>query len=402
MVDAAAPPAGRLDRVGTQASAENGRTTAVSVGAADAVGMYLEAAASGLHAPAQSPSWITSWIAEARPDVVAAAIMRDGRPVLSVALEVVSRGPMRIARFMGGGHANGNFAPLSRADARSISVGDLNLLTAAIRKARPDLDLIALERLAPTLAGMPNPLLLLPGMQSPNVSLAVDLDGGFTALLARASGKRKCKKHRSQIRKFEAAGGWRRREARSVLEVDEFLAAFFAMKAVRFSKMGVADVFADPQVQNFFRTLFAQSLSAPRPPFVLHALEVGGKIRAVTGSSRCHDRLICEFGAIVEDDLSFASPGEFLFFDNIEEACKEGLAVYDFSVGDEPYKRLWCDLEIRQFDVLVPLSAKGHAAAAALRLASRFKAFVKNNRYTWRLVKALRKKAAAQADTAEE
>lgn len=93
-------------------------------------------------------------------------------------------------------------------------------------------------------------------------------------------------------------------------------------------------------------------------------------MRAITGSIRCHDRLICEFGAIADDDMAFASPGEFLFFDNIEEACLQGYAVYDFSVGDEHYKRLWCDLEIAQFDVLVPLTAKGRAAAAGLRLAA--------------------------------
>ena len=117
--------------------------------------------------------------------------------------------------------------------------------------------------------------------------------------------------------------------------------------------------------QAFFHTLFADALAETPPPFVLHGLEVGGKLRAVTGSSRCGKRLICEFGAIAEDELAHASPGDFLFFDNIEEACQRGLAVYDFSVGDEPYKRLWCDLETRHFDVIVPLTTKGRAAGVA-------------------------------------
>ena len=124
-------------------------------------------------------------------------------------------------------------------------------------------------------------------------------------------------------------------------------------------------------------------------------MEVAGKIRAATGSSLSGDRLICEFGAIAEDDLAHASPGEFLFFDNIQQACKDGFAVYDFSVGDEPYKRLWCDLEIRQFDVMVPLTAKGQLLAASMRQTTRLKAFIKNNRFIWKLAKTFRKKAAA-------
>ena len=135
---------------------------------------------------------------------------------------------------------------------------------------------------------------------------------------------------------------------------------------------------------------------------MLNALEVAGKIRAVTGSSLCGDRLICEFGAISEDDLAGASPGEFLFFDNIQQACTDGFAVYDFSVGDEPYKRLWCDLEIRQFDVLAPLTAKGRLLGASMRQVTALKAFIKNNRFIWKLAKTFRKKAAAQVAPSED
>ena len=100
---------------------------------------------------------------------------------------------------------------------------------------------------------------------------------------------------------------------------------------------------------------------------MLHGLEVGGKLRAVTGSSRCGDRLICEFGAIADDEVAFASPGEFLFFDNIRKPATTAFAIYDFSVGDEPYKRLWCDLDIKQFDALMPLTMKGPALATSMR-----------------------------------
>ncbi|RWP59475.1 MAG: GNAT family N-acetyltransferase, partial [Mesorhizobium sp.] len=117
--------------------------------------------------------------------------------------------------FLGGRHANGNFAAadpswLTKADGAAI-----RSMLAAVAKARPDIDLVALERLLPDLEGIANPLASLPSFPSPNLSLAVDLAGGFDALLSRASGKRKRKKHRSQTRKFEAVGSHRRIEART-------------------------------------------------------------------------------------------------------------------------------------------------------------------------------------------
>ncbi|MEZ2332321.1 GNAT family N-acetyltransferase [Mesorhizobium sp. RCC_202] len=370
--------------------------TTGSAGLAD----YAQFCASALFAPAQSASWVSNWAAAIDADIAVGTLSIGGRPALSLALEIVRRGPFKVARFAGGRHANGNFAAADPRFLPAIDNAAIGSLFASIHKARPDVDLIALERLLPDLDGVANPLAAMPNFTSPNLALAVDLDGGFDALLSRASGKRKRKKHRSQTRKFEAVGPFRRIEARTPEEVDRLLGAFFEMKESRFAKMGIADVFSDKPVRAFFRALFADALAEERPSFLLHGLEVAGKLRAVTGSSRSGKRLICEFGAIAEDDLAFTSPGDFLFFDNIQEACELGFAVYDFSVGDEPYKRLWCDIEIQHFELLAPLTLKGRALAAALRQGTRAKAFIKNNPTAWKLTKMLRRKTAGQAAAA--
>ena len=260
---------------------------------------------------------------------------------------------------------------------------DIRALVAAIARARPDIDLIAFDRLASAIGGIANPLLLLPHLPSPNLSLAVGLDGGFDALLSRASGKRKRKKHRSQTRKFEAAGGFRRIEAKTEAETNALLDAFFDMKERASARWASPMCSAKPRCGPSSARIFADALKEPTPSFVLHALEVGGKIRAATGSSRSAERLICEFGAIAEDDVAFASPGEFLFFDNIKEACEQGYAIYDFSVGDEPYKRLWCDLEIRQFDVAGAADGQGPRRRRRHAAHQPGKSFVKNNRLVW-------------------
>lgn len=379
----------------TFAQSPAGRT--VSVATEDGLSGYVDFCGMALSAPAQGAEWVRHWIAETRPDTILASLSIDGAPVFALALEVVRSGPFRIARFMGGRHANGNFSAADRTWLRTVGIDDVQTLLAGVARARPDVDLVALERLMPELDGLPNPLACLPHFPSPNLSLAADLGGGFDDFLGRTSGKRKRKKHRSQIRKFGAVGAYKRIEARTPAEAHALLEAFFAMKALRFGKMGIADVFGDPAVRAFFHALFSGALKDETPLFVLHGLEVAGKLRAVTGSSVSAKRLICEFGAIAEDNLAHASPGDFLFFENIQEACEKGFEVYDFSVGDEPYKRLWCDAEVQHFEVLAPLTPKGRMLALSLRQSARLKAFIKNNPSIWRLTKRLRRKAAGQA-----
>jgi CelD/BcsL family acetyltransferase involved in cellulose biosynthesis len=291
---------------------------------------------------------------------------------------------------MAGSHANGNFFPAADEFLKKASPELFASLFAAIHKARPEIDMLALQRQAKAIGRDPNPLLHLPHRESQNIALAVDLEGGFDAVLARTSGKRKCKKHRSQIRKFEAAGGYRHFRGREESEIDRLLSAYFEMKATRFAAMGIKDVFASPEIRSFFQILFKAALAEETPPFFLQGLEIGGKPRAVTGMSAAQDRLICEFGGISEDELTGASPGDFLFFENIRQACEDGFPVFDFSVGDEPYKRLWCNIEIRQFDVLIPLTLKGRAALAAWTATGHAKRLVKNNRLAWHWAQWLR------------
>ena len=399
MVDAAASFDGnRLAATEASPRALPGHSAAsVSVASGEALAEYTEFCRSALFAPAQSPEWVRNWTAQVEPAPLIATLSVEGGPAFMLALEVSRKGPFRVARFMGGRHANGNFGA---GDPRWLPLADkaaIRSMLMAIRGTRPDVDLIALERLLPDLDGVANPLARLPHFPSPNLSLAVDLAGGFDALLARASGKRKRKKHRAQMRKFDAIGSHRRIEAKTADEVNRLLDAFFEMKELRFRKMGIANVFGDNDVRAFFRALFIDALTENKPSFVLHGLDVAGKLRAVTGSSRSGRRLICEFGAIAEDDLGHTSPGDFLFFDNIHEACETGFAVYDFSVGDEPYKRLWCDIETQHFEVLFPLTLKGRALALALQQGARLKAFIKHNPTIWKLTKSLRRKAAGQA-----
>lgn len=359
---------------------------------------YCRLADSTVVAPSQRAEWLDAWARHVNPDCLLLLARQGAEPVFGMPLEVVREGLFRAARVPGGSHANGSFFPATPAFHHLPDTAtQFEAAFRTLRAARPDIDMVALERLAPHLDGLDNPLRALPHADSPNLALAADLTGGFDALVDRMSGKRKRKKLRSQLRKFEAAGGYRLIRADTPEEAGRLLSALFEMKHERFRKMGVADVFAPPKIAAFFRDLFATTAKDVTPRYFLSGLEVGGKLRAVAACSRTCERIICDFAAFAEDELYAASPGEFLFFHDIERNSAEGMKLFDFSVGDETYKRAWCELETRQFDVLFPLTAKGHAAAAMKRAKARATGMVKNNPLAWRLVRMARARNVAKS-----
>ncbi|WP_295808413.1 GNAT family N-acetyltransferase, partial [uncultured Nitratireductor sp.] len=252
--------------------AENGLTVDVRDANPATLERYGRDCQSARFMPAQSPEWISAWTRHASHAPIIARLCDDNGHLMSLALEIAWQGRFRVARFIGDRHANGNFPALDRR-VDGLPASHLSALREGIHRARPEIDLLALERQLRRCADQSNPLLAWPHGDSPNLSLAVDLEGGFDAVLARASGKRKRKQHRSQARKLEAAGGYERRTARTKQEAEAMLEIFFAMKAHRFAMMGIHDVFAENHVRASFRALFGDAAETQNPSFLLHGLE---------------------------------------------------------------------------------------------------------------------------------
>lgn len=337
---------------------------------------------------AQTANWFVVWRSQVNQDCLVASLYAGEKPVLLLPLEIVKKGPVCVAAFAGGPHANCNFPAIS--PGQRFTRHDLVSLFNALHEARPDIDLVSLVRQLNELDGIANPLMQFSSRENANVSLGVTLDGNFETVLARSNSKRKKKKHRHNMRRFEDAGGYRVVTATTPKETNAMLGNYFECKATRLAKAGIKNTYDPAGVKDFFFQLFAAEIAARSPRFQLKALEVAGQYRAVLGKSHAGKQSFIDFIGITEDHLVSASPGEFLFFEDIEDSCKTDIAIYSFGIGDEPYKRSWSDIEMATYDTDVSLTAKGRIFKAYLRIRRRLIRTVKKNDVVWSKVKKLR------------
>jgi CelD/BcsL family acetyltransferase involved in cellulose biosynthesis len=350
--------------------------------------------AQGVSSPSSDPRWITAWAKHVNASILVAAAWEGDMPLAAVALELTSHGGVTVARFVGGRHANGNFPALARA----LSASESATFCAGLKRAcaARGVQLLALERQHETLHGLENPLLSYGSTPSPNIALAVDVSDGFEALLERHSGKRKRKRFRSSQRKFEAAGDFAVHNPVPAAAAADVLDAYFAMKAQQFKKRGLPDAFGDAGEQAFFKELLGGSHESDRHHFYVSTLNAGGKVRAVMGSSLHRDVQSVHFMAYGDDELAQASPGDFLNHMLIEQACARGLKTYDLGVGDEGYKRAWCDAEIWQRDTIAGISPRGRLLALQWNSVAAAKRHIKNTPALWSMVKTLRRRLAGK------
>ena len=195
--------------------------------------------------PAQSPIWIAEWIANARPDGVVAMVRGRRQAGLCAGAGNRAIGPVPHRPLHGRPPRQRQFSGRRPGVPRFRRASTFGAIAAAIRRARPDIDMLALERLLPDLDGTPNPLLALPHLPSPNLSLAVDLDGGFDALLG--ARQRQAQAQEAPFADAQVRGGRRLPPHRGEDARGSRAAArrLLRHEGVPLPKMGIANVFGD-------------------------------------------------------------------------------------------------------------------------------------------------------------
>src|SRR5690606_2107147 len=234
----------------------------------------------------------------------------------------------------------------------------------------PHADLLMMRALPLAWNGIANPLAGLATAENPNPSFQLPLLGDMEKTIAQLNAKSRRKKYNVQRRRMEAVGGFEHICPQTVAEQHALLDVFFEQQALGFATSGMPDVFQPPELRRFLHGLLDSPRTGTDTPLTLHALrlcgEHAGRVVAISGLSRKGGHVLCQFGSIDDQLCPEASPGELLFWLIIEESARQGASVFDFGMGDQPYKRSWCTQTTRMYDILLPLTWKGRIGQRAI------------------------------------
>jgi CelD/BcsL family acetyltransferase involved in cellulose biosynthesis len=352
----------------------------------------------------QSYDWCRAWVESRACRLLIIEGCSGGRTHLLLPFEIVRRGPIRIARFLAAPFSNINTGLYSR-DFRALAAPPR--LRQALETVRSQLarhcDIFLLENMPLDWRGETSPFSDLSAVLNQNAAFQIELFADFERTLQQVNARRRRKKFRASERRLMALGGYEHIIAEAGAESRALLETFFQQKAARFDAMGLPDVFRNEDTRDFFRRLVSVPEADGSYPLQLHAVrlkgENEGRIAAIAGLSRKGDHVICQFGSIEDTIAADASPGEFLFYLAIRKLCGEGVRLFDFGIGDQPYKRSWCTMETRQHDLLWPTTMAGATVAALHRAKTGAKRLIKQNPQIYAFLQRLRSGRAAPAPT---
>lgn len=248
-------------------------------------------------------------------------------------------------------------------------------------------DLIDLQQMPASVGGQVNPFIDVAVTLHPSGAHIATLTGDWDTFYARKRSAATRKGERKKLKQMTERG------AIDVADVDGSAAlhtmdVLIAQKSRALARMGVENFFARPGYREFFLDLATD----PSLDGFVHVgrMTVGSTV-AATSFGLIHRGCYCLMLSSYDDgELARFGPGRAYLHELMRRAIGRGLTYFDFTVGDESYKREWSDVELRLYDHTAAATMRGLPAAALTAAYRRAKRLIKQTPPLWNAFSAAR------------
>jgi CelD/BcsL family acetyltransferase involved in cellulose biosynthesis len=374
---------------------------------------------SGDCTPFQTFDWLCAWqrnigaLEHAAPAIVTG---RRGADILFLLPLAVAPGFARRLTFLGQDLGDYNAPLLARDFSKFVTAEQFGAIwrdVLSLIQSSPALrhDTVALAKMPKTVGTQDNrqdnPMLCLEVQLNPSgayeTALGADWETFYNAKRSSATRRR----DRTKGKRLGELGAVRFADPKDDAEIAATLETLIGQKSKSFARMGVPNMFSRPGYLAFFHDLAA----SPRTRALVHLsrLDVGATWAAVNLGLTFGDCYYHVLASYDDGEVSRFGPGAAHLRELLRYAIARGCKRFDFTIGDEPYKRDWCETEQQLFDHSAAVTWRGWPAATLALAWRRIKRAIKHSAPLWSAVvrvrttlAALRKPAAATDKTDPE
>jgi CelD/BcsL family acetyltransferase involved in cellulose biosynthesis len=346
------------------------------------------------HTVFQAYNWLATWhrhVGVLRQIVPVIALGREqsGEILFILPLAIEPTGAVRRLTWLGWQVCDYNGPLLASRFATSIGPADFvrtwrHLIKLLEADPRFRFDLIDLDKMAERVGRQRNPFLNLEVRAHPSSAHVTLLGDDWHTFYAAKRSPATRKRERRQLRQLADHGKIRFIEVNDCDERIRTLRTLVEQKSRAFAKMGIEDPFLQPGHRDFF--LAIANDCAMQGHIHISRLDVGDQVVAASMGLILDDCYYLILSSYHGGELSRFGPGREL----LQHAIAQRFRRFDFTVGDEAYKRDWSDVELPLHDYLTAVTLRGWVAKAATAEFRRVKRFIKRSPGLWRVFKKAR------------
>jgi len=254
-------------------------------------------------------------------------------------------------------------------------------------------DAIVFDKMPATIGGQPNPMLALNVQLHPSGAYETPLPADWEQFYASKRSSSTRRRDRTKLKRLGELGPVKFVNPAGSAELALTFDLLVQQKSKQFARMGVPNLFAPAGHAAFYREL----ATSPRYRSLVHLsrLDVGTTWAALNLGLTFRDCYFHILASYDEGETARFGPGAAHLRELLRYAIERGLKHFDFTIGDEPYKRDWCDTEQQLFDYAGATSLRGLPAAAKAFGWGRAKRAIKQSAPIWNAVVRLRAAAGS-------
>lgn len=344
--------------------------------------------------PYQTFDWLTAWqrhvgVREGARPVIAVASFADGEPAFLLPLAVESSGALRRLCWLGQELNDYNAPLLAQEFAQRVTsdrfVAAWREVCARIQ-GQPALgyDWIEMEKMPSEVGGQVNPFCHLGVVANPSGAHSTGLAGDWKQFYGDKRSSATRRRDRSKRKRLSEFGAISFATETEVPNITRTLQTLMQQKHRLFAHRGIGDMFARPGWREFFLDVAVNP--ATRPIMHVSRVQIGGVCAAanlglVFGGTYYHMLASYDDGA-----MAHYGPGALHLRELLAYAIGRGLRRFDFTIGDEPYKREWSDRAATLWDYRAVATWRGWPAFCRAMVARPLKRFIKQTPWAWRAV----------------
>jgi len=355
--------------------------------------------------PYQGYAWISSWWrhVEAREGAEPRIVMlrRNGKLAAIIPLVLRRHLGAKVAGMIGGKHFNYQ-APAWRPELFDDAARDAMPQTLRLIARTIGADLIEMTNLPREWNAKANPLALETANASASPSYMLPLSGSFAEICEARRSKRSLQQLRRKRKKLAGlTGSVRFLQARDEATCAMVLRAAAAHRKARRVESGVPSFFEMTGSEAFLRESACAGLmthtagDGPSCAVRLHYLQAGDTVVATYIGAALHGIYSCFMNSF-DSAFEACSPGDILLHDLIEALCEQDFRSFDLGVGEERYKKAWCD-PVDLYSLHMPLTPRGWIYSNAARVSQDGKRLIKQNPLLWRGWRSMRRLASRRS-----
>ena len=242
-------------------------------------------------------------------------------------------------------------------------------------------DVVNLTKMPAMVGGQSNPMLQLGVTVNPSGAYLTHLAGDWESFYAAKRSSTTRRRDRTKRKRLSDFGEVRLVNPENITDILSALELLMMQKARLFAHMGVGNLFAKPGHAEFYRALASEP--ATRPLAHVSRLDVGAAAVAVNLGLTWRDCYYHLLASYDDGELSRFGPGAAHLHDLLHQAIDRGFKIFDFTIGDERYKRDWCDTEIKLHDHISATTWRGALIAMPRLVGQRLKRWIKQTPVLW-------------------